>query len=174
MHLRQLIRSRSFLVAFFGLAGFFTLIIVATSRIALNTERQAQGPAMPTFEYLWYEAENMRGISETSQHEPLLNPSYIDLPSANAPGWCISGPGVSAEWSQGGESEWNSVAASGDETRGAIWQDIEIPRGGEYRVWVRYADFGNKPENFVVRILQERRAAFRHEFGAKDFIDSHD
>jgi len=28
-------------------------------------------------EYLWYEAENMRGITETSRHEPLLNPSYL-------------------------------------------------------------------------------------------------
>jgi hypothetical protein len=26
-------------------------------------------------EYLWYEAENMRGITETSRHEPQLNPS---------------------------------------------------------------------------------------------------
>src|SRR5713101_6240526 len=64
-------------------------------------------------EYLWYEAENMRGISETARHEPVLNPSYLDLPAAKAPGWGINGPGVSAEWSQGGESEWNSVAASG-------------------------------------------------------------
>ena len=39
---------------------------------------------------------------------------------------------------------------------------------------MRYADFANKSENFVGRILQERRAVFRHEFGAKDFIDSHD
>src|SRR5450759_3034241 len=73
-------------------------------------------------EYLWYEAENMRGITETSRHEPLLNPSYLELSAAKAPGWSISGPGVSAEWSQGGESEWNSVAAAADETRGAISQ----------------------------------------------------
>src|SRR6266496_2599659 len=63
-------------------------------------------------EYIWYEAENMRGISQTPRHEPVLNPSYLDLPAAKAPGWSISGPGVSAEWSQGGESEWNSVAAA--------------------------------------------------------------
>src|SRR5262249_24566988 len=101
-------------------------------------------------EYLWYEAENMRGITENSRHEPLLNPSYLNLPAAKAPGWGISGPGVSAEWSQGGESEWNSVAASADETRGKIWQYIEIPRAGEYKVWVRYADFAGKSESFVV------------------------
>ena len=143
-------------------------------QVPISASPRLSVPASGDFEYLWYEAENMRGISETSQHEPLLNPSYIDLPSAKAPGWCISGPGVSAEWSQGGESEWNSVAASANETHGTIWQDIEIPRGGEYKVWVRYADFANKSENFVVRILQERRAVFRHEFGAQNLIDPHD
>src|SRR6266436_1029020 len=155
--------------------------------ICFDRLSRAQG-AQPraNHEYLWYEAENMRGLTETSRHEPLLNPSYLNLPAAKAPGWAISGPGVSAEWSQGGESEWNSVAASADETRGTIWQDVEIPRAGEYKVWVRYADWANKSENFVVRITQyglQSRAGvsmsmapkeiFRHEFGATDIVDPH-
>src|SRR5215471_14093287 len=111
------------------------------------------------FEYLWYEAENMSGISETARHEPQLNPSYLDVPAAKAPGWSISGPGVSAEWSQGGESEWNSVAASADETRARITQEIEIPREGQYRLWVRYADFANQSENFVATVTQVFRAS---------------
>jgi hypothetical protein len=132
--------------------------------------------AQPTanHEYLWYEAENMRGLTETSRHEPLLNPSYLDLPAAKAPGWSISGPGVSAEWTQGGESEWNSVGAAADETRGVIWQDLEIPRSGEYKVWVRYADWANKAETFVVRVTQQAHEVARHEFGSRDVIDSHD
>ncbi|MEK6335315.1 MAG: hypothetical protein AABM67_10220 [Acidobacteriota bacterium] len=125
-------------------------------------------------EYLWYEAENMRGLTQTSRYEPLLNPSYLDLSAAKAPGWSISGPGVSAEWSQGGESEWNSVAAAADERRAAIYQDLEIPRPGEYKLWVRYADFGGKSENFVVRISQQGREVFRREFGAGDMVDPHD
>jgi hypothetical protein len=125
-------------------------------------------------EYLWYEAENMRGITETSRHEPLLNPSYLELTAAKAPGWAISGPGVSAEWSQGGESEWNSVAAAADETRGEIWQDVEVPRAGEYKIWVRYADFARRRENFAIRIAQTGSIVVRHEFGATDVIDSHD
>jgi len=133
---------------------------------------QAQ-PASAT-EYLWYEAENMRGLTETSRHEPLLNPSYLELSAAKAPGWAISGPGVSAEWSQGGESEWNSVAATADETRGEIWQDVEIPRSGDYKLWVRYADFANRRENFAVRITQTDMTALRHEFGVNEIIDSHD
>jgi hypothetical protein len=125
-------------------------------------------------EYLWYEAENMRGVSRTARHEPQLNPSYQEIPAAKAPGWSISGPGVSAEWSQGGESEWNSVAASADETRGEIWQDLEVPRAGQYRLWVRYADFAGKTENFVLRISEVGRDAFEHQFGVRDIVDPHD
>jgi hypothetical protein len=54
----------------------------------------AQTKAAP--EYLWYEAENMRGFSTGKLGEPLLNPSYLNLPRTKAPGWGINGPGVSA------------------------------------------------------------------------------
>src|SRR4051812_39477120 len=80
------------------------------------------------YEYLWYEAENMRGFAETERHEPVLNPSWMNPMRAQAQGWGMNGPGVSAEWSQGGESEWNSAAASADETRATIYQDVEVPR----------------------------------------------
>jgi hypothetical protein len=116
----------------------------------------------------------MRGISADARNEPVLNPSWMRHPAEKAPGWGINGPGVSAEWSQGGESEWNSVNASADETAGVISQEIEVPRAGDYRVWVRYSDWADKTENFVMRITQEGRPVFVHEFGAKDVIDPHD
>src|SRR5919205_2593000 len=125
-------------------------------------------------EYLWYEAENMRGFSTGKLGEPLLNPSYMNLPREKAPGWGINGPGVSAEWTQGGESQWNSAAASSDETRGAIYQDLEVARDGAYKVWVRYADWAGRTEQFTVRIVRDGRELFRHEFGARDLIDPHD
>ncbi|HST53607.1 MAG TPA: hypothetical protein VLJ61_16470 [Pyrinomonadaceae bacterium] len=126
------------------------------------------------FEYLWYEAENMSGVSVDARNEPRINPSWMELTSAQAPGFEMSGPGVSAEWSQGGESEWNSVAAAPDETRAAIFQEIEIPRDGRYEIWARYADWANKSENFVVRVEQDGREVFRHEFGTRDRVDPHD
>jgi hypothetical protein len=86
----------------------------------------------------------------------------------------MNGPGVSAEWSQGGESEWNSAAASADETAGKIYQDLEIPRAGHYKIWVRYADWAKKTEAFVIRITQGEREPLRHEFGTNDIIDAHD
>jgi len=151
-----------------NLRNLWILLFALLSATSLYS--QTNTPA----EYLWYEAENMRGFSTGKLGEPLLNPSYLNLPRAKAPGWGINGPGVSAEWTQGGESEWNSAAASADENRATLYQDLEVPRGGQHAVWVRYADWANKTENFTVTIAQDGAEVFRHEFGAKDVIDPHD
>ena len=143
------------------------LVIVWLGVTAVSGQTPAPG-------YLWYEAENMRGVSLNERHEPVLNPSWINPPRAKAPGWGINGPGVSAEWSQGGESEWNSVAASADETKASLTQDVEIPRAGKYRFWVRYADWAALGENFTVRLTQAGREVLRQEFGTGDAIDPHD
>lgn len=116
----------------------------------------------------------MRGFTTGKLGEPLLNPSYLNLSRNKAPGWGMNGPGVSAEWTQGGESEWNSAAASADETRATLHQDFEIPRGGEYTLWIRYADWARKGENFAVTVAQDGAEVFRREFGAKDIVDAHD
>lgn len=125
-------------------------------------------------EYLWYEAEDMRGFATQRTGEPILNQSWENPPKAKAPGWGMNGTGTSAEWSQGGSSEWGSAAASADETRATIYQDVEIPRSGEYNVWARYADWANKSETFVIKITQAGRDVFRHEFGTKDLVDPRD
>jgi hypothetical protein len=116
----------------------------------------------------------MRGFTTGKLGEPILNPSYLNSSRDKTPGWGINGPGVSAEWTQGGESEWNSAAASADETNASLYQDLEIPRAGKYIFWIRYADWANKSENFVVRIAQNGNQIFEHEFGVKDVIDPHD
>ncbi|HKC64019.1 MAG TPA: hypothetical protein VKB86_10295, partial [Pyrinomonadaceae bacterium] len=150
------------------------LTLLCLPLLAQTTSPQYSSSPSRQFEYLWYEAENMRGFSENERHEPVLNPSWTNPSRAQAPGWGINGPGVSAEWSQGGESEWNSAAASADETHATIYQDVEIPRAGEYKVWVRYADWAKRTENFRVRITQDGREVFSHEFGARDVVDPHD
>jgi len=116
----------------------------------------------------------MRGFTTGKLGEPLLNPSHQNLSRDKAPGWGMNGPGVSAEWTQGGESEWNSAAASADETRATLYQDFEIPRGGQYELWIRYADWARRSENFTVTIAQDGAEVFRREFGVKDIIDPHD
>ncbi|MDT5272577.1 MAG: hypothetical protein QOH49_4763 [Acidobacteriota bacterium] len=153
-----------------------TVIIISPS--LLPRQSFAQDNTQPNtarrFEYLWYEAENMGGLSLDARNEPRIYPVWQNLLREKAPGWGINGPGVSAEWTQGGESEWNSVAASPDETRATLLQDVEIPRDGQYRVWARYADWARKAENFTVRLTQQGREVFRQEFGARDVIDPHD
>ncbi|HYE16258.1 MAG TPA: hypothetical protein VD968_17605 [Pyrinomonadaceae bacterium] len=144
----------------------------ALTQVAATTKPSAASSLHA--EYLWLEAENMSGVSVDERNEPHVNPSWMNRPRSAAPGWGMNGPGVSAEWSQGGESEWNSVAASADETRAVLYQEIEIPRDGEYRVWARYADWARRSENFVVRISQQDREVFRREFGAADVIDPSD
>jgi hypothetical protein len=158
------------------LLTLFTAVVICT--LTLQRQAFAQNSPQPNaarrFEYLWYEAENMGGLTLDARNEPRLNAVWQNLPREKAPGWGINGPGVSAEWSQGGESEWNSVAASPDETRATLFQDVEIPRDGEYRVWARYADWARKGENFTIRLTQQGREVFRQEFGARDVIDPHD
>jgi hypothetical protein len=155
-------------------AGRVCLITALLFYTSLSFAQTSGGQPKAVYEYLWYEAENMRGFSVNERSEPLLNPSYLSLSKDKAPGWGISGPGVSAEWSQGGESEWNSAAASADETRASIYQELEVPREGAYKVWVRYADWANQKESFTLRITQDGGEVFRQEFGARDLIDPHD
>ena len=158
---------------------FFTLFSQLDNSHAQQLKQVPASPRLPIsvspgLEYLWYEAENMRGFGTKPTGEPMQNPSWMNLRRVDAPGWGMNGPGVSAEWSQGGESEWNSVAASADETAGKIYQDVEIPRAGNYKIWVRYADWASKTEPFAIRVSQGGRELLRHEFGAKDVIDEHD
>src|SRR6185369_2535810 len=82
--------------------SLFLFLLLLT--VSVSTYSQSKPP-----EYLWYEAENMRGFTTGKLGEPVLNPSYLNLSRDKVPGWGMNGPGVSAEWTQGGESEWNSA-----------------------------------------------------------------
>src|ERR1700682_1454667 len=182
--LRYAVPPQRSLIKYLISAVCFALLFSCSARL---NKSHAQFPASPhlpisasqdwdtsqDWEYLWCETEDMRGFATQSNGEPVLNPSWRDLPRAKAPGWGMNGTGTSAEWTQGGESGWNSAAASADETVGKIYQDLEIPRLGQYRVWLRYADWANKTESFTVTIIQQGREVFRHEFGTKDLIDVH-
>ncbi|HEU4770376.1 MAG TPA: hypothetical protein VFS77_23620, partial [Pyrinomonadaceae bacterium] len=150
------------------------LCLLLTFVSASPHPRFSPSPLPVSSEYLWYEAENMRGFTTGPLGAPMLNPSYLNLSKDKAPGWGMNGPGVSAEWTQGGESEWSSAAASADETRATIYQDLEVPRAGRYRLWIRYADWARKTENFTITIAQDGAETFRHEFGPGDIVDAND
>lgn len=88
--------------------------------------------------------------------------------------WGIAGPGISAEWTQGGESEWNSMGATPTETKALCGRDLKIPRAGKYRVWVRYVDHRRKTEPFAVRILQAGKPVANGELGVRPVVPEND
>src|SRR5262245_44148262 len=87
--------------------------------------------------HLWFEPEWFEGVKGSfAYHTGVAKPTGA---------WGIAGPGISAEWSQGGESEWNSIGAAAEETTAECHRAVTIPRAGVYRVWVRYVDHRRKP-----------------------------
>ncbi|HJZ54159.1 MAG TPA: hypothetical protein VKE74_04345, partial [Gemmataceae bacterium] len=116
--------------------------------------------------YLWLEPEWFDGVSGhfaywTGEAKPTGN-------------WGIAGPGISAEWTQGGESEWNSMGVPAAETKALCGRDLVVPRAGTYRVWVRYVDHRKKTEPFTVRILQNGQPAVSGELGVQPVVPAND
>jgi hypothetical protein len=125
----------------------------------------AAGATLP--ESVWVEAETMSGLRGS-------NFSFQQEAQQTRGSWSIAGPGVAAEWTQGGESEFVSVAARADEPAGTtIGREIEIPVAGQYTLWVRYADYRGKSEAFGVRVRQGARAV-EHVFGEAPVVDELD
>jgi hypothetical protein len=116
--------------------------------------------------YLWLEPEWFEGV----------NGSFAYWTGEMKPtgSWGIAGPGISAEWTQGGESEWNSMGAAPGETKALCGRDLIIPRAGKYRVWVRYVDHRKKTEPFTVRILQGGKSAASGELGVQPVVPAND
>src|SRR5688572_13629663 len=101
--------------------------------VAMGVSLMLAGSGAWGAEYLWVEAEHSADVEGS-------NGSWTPTPPLEKQrGWGIAGPGVAAEWSQGGESEWTSIAAHPQENTATSRYSIEVPAAGRYRVWVRYA-----------------------------------
>ncbi|MBI1903771.1 MAG: hypothetical protein HYS13_21925 [Planctomycetia bacterium] len=116
--------------------------------------------------YLWYEPEWFEGVQGSF--------GYWTGAAKATGAWGVAGPGISAEWSQGGESEWNSMGAAADETRAVCGRQIVIPRAGRFRVFVRYVDHRGKTEPFTVRLVQGGKAAVAAELGTQPIVPPND
>src|SRR5437016_4536319 len=106
-------------------------------------------------------------VIEAEYFAPLKgsNFSFQDPTKTTKGSWSLSGPGVAAEWTQGGESEFMSIAARADEPAGTtVSHEIEVPADGNYTMWARYADYRNKSERFGIRLSQDT-VKFEHVFG---------
>jgi hypothetical protein len=95
-------------------------------------------------ETVWIEAEHLQGVR-----------GYC-WPGGKNPKtdghWGISGPGWAAEWTQGGESNFMSIACGADDDRAVAFTEPELPVAGRYRVWVRYRDNREASDRFQVAI----------------------
>src|SRR6476620_8668541 len=104
--------------------------------------------AASAHEYLWIEAEHLDGIKGYCW--PMGKPEMKKTTGH----WALSGPGWAAEWNQGGESGFLSIATGADDDKAVATKNIEIPVDGTYFVWVRYGDWREKTERFQIQIEQ--------------------
>ncbi|MDP6357499.1 MAG: hypothetical protein QF473_20455, partial [Planctomycetota bacterium] len=92
-------------------------------------------------EYIWLEAEHLQGIRGYCWP---MGDDKRKMRETNGH-WGISGPGWAAEWNQGGESGFLSIATGAADDKAEASKVVEIPEEGEYSVWVRYGDWREKP-----------------------------
>jgi len=116
--------------------------------------------------HLWFEPEWFDGVKGSfAYHTGTAKPTGS---------WGIAGPGISPEWTQGGESEWNSMAAAAAETKARCQRDFIVPRAGDYTIWVRYVDHRKKTEPFRVIIEQGGKTVISEELGVKPVVPTND
>ncbi len=118
--------------------------------------------------YLWLEPEWFEGVKG--------NFAYWPGPGMSKPtgSWGIAGPGISAEWSQGGESEWNSMGVPAEENKAECHRTVTIPRAGKYKLWVRYVDHRKQTEPFTVRLEQNGKPAINGALGIEPVVPPND
>lgn len=116
-------------------------------------------------ESIWIEAEHLDGI--TGYCWPMGRPEM----KKTAGHWALSGPGWAAEWNQGGESGFLSIACGADDDKAVATKAIEIPVDGTYRVWVRYCDVRETPDLFTIALDQPGAKTWSAAYGEKAVVD---
>lgn len=116
-------------------------------------------------ETIWIEAEHLLGVRGYCW--PMGKPEMKKTDGH----WALSGPGWAAEWNQGGESGFLSIATAGDDDRAVATKAIEIPTEGEYRLCVRYGDWREQTERFQVRLEQEGQPPAELRFGEQPRVE---
>lgn len=116
-------------------------------------------------ESLWLEAEHFDGIRGYCW--PMGRPDM----KKTAGNWGLSGPGWAAEWNQGGESGFLSIATAADDDKAVVTKAIDIPIAGTYHVWVRYGDWREKTERFQIQIEQPGQKVWEGKYGEHPVIE---
>src|SRR5579864_3846180 len=121
----------------------------------------------PAPETIWLEAEHLHGIRGYCW--PMGRPEMKKTDGH----WGLSGPGWAAEWNQGGESGFLSIACGADDDKAVATKKIEVPADGKYRVWVRFGDRRETADTFSVGIEQPApgSATWEHKYGENAVIE---
>src|SRR5579871_658910 len=143
-----------------------TPVLLMVFLFLVQTASRAPGIA-PTPHSVWLEAEWFGPLKGA-------NFSFMPETSQTRGSWAVAGPDAAPAWTQGGESEFMSIAARADEPNEiAVGRDIEAPLAATYTLWVRYADYREKQEAFGVRVRQGAEV-FTHIFGLQPVVDELD
>ena len=134
-------------------SAFFAVLLFAGSGVVSAAEG------------LWIEAEHFEGIRGFCW--PMGKPEM----KKTAGHWGLSGPGWAAEWCQGGEIGFLSIATAGDDDKAVVTKTVEVPVDGEYFLWVRYGDWREKTERFQIRIEQAGAVAGEGRFGDRAVVE---
>src|SRR4051812_11415765 len=79
---------------------------------------------------LWLEAESFGPLKGG-------NFSFTQEAQQTRGSWAIAGPDTAPAWTQGGESEFMSIAARADEPGElVVGRETEFPAAGTYTLWV--------------------------------------
>ena len=116
-------------------------------------------------ETIWLEAEHLDGLRGYCW--PMGRPEM----KQTAGHWALSGPGWAAEWNQGGESGFLSIATSADDDHATATKSFEVPVAGDYLLWVRYGDWREQAEPFQVRLEQDGAPAVEARFGERPRVE---
>jgi hypothetical protein len=118
-------------------------------------------------ETIWVEAEHLNGIRGYCW--PMGDDSRKMRETDGH--WGLSGPGWAAEWNQGGESGFLSIACGAADDRAVATKTIEIPSDGTYFVWVRYGDWREQTERFQIKLEQTGSPAWTGSFGEQAVVE---
>jgi len=116
-------------------------------------------------ETVWLEAEYMKGVEGYCW--PMGRPNMRVTDGH----WGISGPGWAAEWTQGGESAFCSIACGAEDDKAVATADFEVPEAGAYHVWVRFRDAREASDRFQVRIEQPSAKPWTTTYGEKAIVE---
>jgi len=137
-----------------------TFFVIAGVVGEIITTLPAQGQ-----ETIWIEAEHMQGIQDYCW------PGGSAQQCAIEGQWGMSGPGWAAEWTQGGESGFLSIACKPGEDRAVASRSLIVPISGRYRLWIRYADVREKSERFDAQIEQAGSVLWKATYGELPVVE---